>query len=134
VRHLSPEQLRNPNAVDARSDIWSVGILLFELLAGRSLFSGLDPDQISAAISKGPLPSRDGFSIPPELNALIGRCLKRDPALRPSSTDEIIGELLPFSQRPTHLAFALTQPVRPRITPPPPSERRWTRSLVRVSA
>jgi serine/threonine protein kinase len=146
VRHLSPEQLRSPNGVDPRSDIWAVGLLLFELLAGRSLFAGLSSEQTVSAISTGSLPPRDGYAVPAELDALIGRCLEPDPARRPQSADEVIRELVPFSTRPTHVPFALTQPVRPRSNSPASTrgpvstrgmpraaERRWSRSSARAS-
>jgi serine/threonine protein kinase len=111
THHFSPEQLMNPNAVDARSDIWAVGLLLFELLSGRSLYAGLSTAQIGIRIAYGPLPGLEGLrpTVPPELCALIRRCLEHDPALRPPNADQLIRELQPFSNRPTHAPFALTQ-------------------------
>jgi eukaryotic-like serine/threonine-protein kinase len=113
---LSPEQLRNPNAVDHRSDLWSVGMLLFESLVGRSPFSGFSTAQIIRALSEGPMPllALACPSIPPGLAALVQHCLERDPARRPSSADEVSERLERFSSRPGR---------RSRTPTPPPSQR-----------
>ena len=118
---LSPEQLRNPNAVDHRSDLWSVGMLLFEALVGRSPFSGFSTAQILRALSEGPMPLLPLAcpSIPPGLAALVQHCLERDPARRPTCADEVIERLERFSSRPGRRARALA-------TPSPPATQRLT--------
>jgi serine/threonine protein kinase len=99
---LSPEQLRNPNAVDQRSDLWSVGMLLFEALVGRSPFSGFTTVQILRALSEGPLPLLPlaCSAVPPELAVIVQHCLERDPARRPRCADEVSQRLERFSSRP----------------------------------
>jgi eukaryotic-like serine/threonine-protein kinase len=100
--YLSPEQLRNPNAVDHRSDIWAVGLLAFEALVGHSPFNGFSTAQTLRALLEGPMPllplSCPG--IPRGLAAAVQQCLERDPARRPGSADELIRMLEPFSSRP----------------------------------
>jgi len=100
-RYLSPEQLSNPAAVDQRSDIWAVGLLLYELLVGRSPFHGLNTAQICLAICQGPIPALDAAraELPPGLHAVITRCLMIDPKLRYQSADELAADLEPFSSR-----------------------------------
>jgi len=112
---LSPEQLRNPNAVDQRSDLWSVGMLLFESLVGRSPFSGFSTAQILRALSEGPMPLLPLAhpTIPPELAAIVQHCLERDPARRPTCADEVIQRLERFSSRPGRRARAPAAPSSP---------------------
>jgi serine/threonine protein kinase len=104
--YLSPEQLRNPNAVDARSDLWSVGLLLFEALIGRSPFASFDNVQILRALTEGPVPllPLTCSVVPAGLATLVQRCLECDPDRRPQSADEVMRALEPFSSRPGHRA------------------------------
>lgn len=119
--YLSPEQLRNPNGVDHRSDLWAVGVLAFEALVGRSPFTGFSTAQTLRALTEGPMPllplSCPG--IPRGLAAAVQQCLERDPLRRPGSADELIRMLEPFSSRPgaraeapTH-AVSMAEPDRP---------------------
>jgi serine/threonine-protein kinase len=100
--YLSPEQLRNPNAVDHRSDLWAVGLLGFEALVGHSPFTGFTTAQTLRALTEGPMPllplSCPG--IPRGLALAVQQCLERDPGRRPRSADELIHLLEPFSSRP----------------------------------
>jgi len=100
--YLSPEQLRNPNVIDQRSDLWAVGLLLFETLMGRSPFIGFSGAQIVRALAEGPMPLLPlAYAlIPTGLAAVVQGCLQRDPAQRPSSADEVLQMLEPFSSRP----------------------------------
>jgi len=110
--YLSPEQLRNPNAVDQRSDIWSVGLLLFEVLLGRSPFSGFDPAQVLRALSEGPVPllPLSCSVVPASLAALVQQCLERDPEQRPRSAEEVMRRLEPFSSRPGQVWHSPSEP------------------------
>lgn len=100
-QYLSPEQMQNPSGVDQRSDIWAVGLLLYELLSGASPFHGLNPAQTGLLISKGPIPRIDQAcpDLPRELSALVQRCLEINPERRPQSADELMSSLEPFSSR-----------------------------------
>lgn len=99
--YLSPEQMQNPSGVDQRSDLWAVGLLMYELLTGRSPFQGMNAAQICLKITQGPMPSlaESRADLPPRLCAAIQRCLEVDPARRPQSADELIATLEPFSSR-----------------------------------
>lgn len=99
--YLSPEQLQNPSAVDQRTDIWAVGLLLYELLAGRSPLWGLDASQTYLKIVQGPLPRIEQLCpwLPVELGAVVHHCLQVDPTQRPQSADELIIALEPFCSR-----------------------------------
>jgi serine/threonine protein kinase len=100
-RYLSPEQLQNPSAVDQRSDIWGVGLLSYELMTGWSPFEGMNTAQICLAICQGPIPPIESLrrDLPPELTAIIRRCLEVDPRARFQNVDELVSALEPFSSR-----------------------------------
>jgi len=99
--YLSPEQLRDPRAVDARSDLWAVGLLLYELLAGRPPFAGMNTLQTCLQIAGGTLPRIETLSpsIPAGLAWVIHRCLEVDASRRPPSADQLSLALEPFSSR-----------------------------------
>jgi serine/threonine-protein kinase len=102
--YLSPEQMKNPSGVDQRSDIWAIGLLMLELLLGRSPFWGLNAAQICSRISQGPMPTIADVlpHVPFELARVLQRCLALDPARRPQSAAELMAALEPFSSRHAH--------------------------------
>ena len=92
---MSPEQLASCRDVDARSDIWSLGASLFEMLTGEAAFDGgTVPELYSAILRDGPRRVRDYRpDVPRELQAIIERCLDKDAARRVQSAREL-GRLL----------------------------------------
>jgi len=89
--YMSPEQARADSNLDHRADIWSLGVVLFELLAGVRPFLG-DCNQVIPRIILGdiPLVSRHVRLIDPDLVALVSRCLERDCARRIGSAAELV--------------------------------------------
>src|SRR5207249_2744422 len=81
--------------VDHRADLYAVGALGYELLAGRPPFSGLSPQgMLAAQVTATPDPvTQHRDSVPPALAALIMRCLAKHPADRPQSAEELLGQL-----------------------------------------
>jgi tRNA A-37 threonylcarbamoyl transferase component Bud32 len=95
--YMSPEQVRSSGTVDARTDIWSLGIILYELLSGRPPWIGT-PTQLAAAIVTEDPPDILGLcEVPLEVVAVIGRALKRDPAQRFTDVKELALALAPFA-------------------------------------
>ncbi len=80
--YMPPEQAKG-KSVDRRADIWSFGCVLFEMLAGRMAFSGESvTDTLAAVIKEEPDWSLIPEPVPPRINELLGRCLRKDPKQR----------------------------------------------------
>jgi tetratricopeptide (TPR) repeat protein len=92
--YMSPEQVKGV-ALDQRSDIYSLGIMLYEMLTGTVPFSGSSAYEVMIQrIQKTPRPASDhNPKIPPYLMKILGRCLETDPNLRYTSTSEILHDL-----------------------------------------
>ena len=85
--YIVPEQLLG-KAADARSDIWSLGILLYEMACGRRPFSGHSGFELTSAILRDPPPSLPEH-VPAGLAGVIRKCLMKDPAARYQNASEV---------------------------------------------
>src|SRR6202050_471469 len=92
--YMSPEQIQGLD-IDARSDIYSTGVLLFEFLAGVLPFQGKDPTSTLAKILQEPPPSLSNLftACPPELDAVIQRALSKDRNNRYTAMEDFVFEL-----------------------------------------
>jgi len=94
VRYSSPEQLRAPGSVDARSDLWSVGVMFYELLFWSRPFDKRGDDFVSTAIrvrTEPPLPP--SWDVPAPILAVVNRLLEKEPGARFASARETIEAL-----------------------------------------
>ena len=93
-QYLSPEQAQG-KPVDARSDLYSIGIVLYELLTGRVPFDAESPVAVALKqVSEVPVPPRElNPEIPPALDAVVLRALEKVPAQRFADADEFIAAL-----------------------------------------
>src|SRR5256885_8367453 len=93
--YMSPEQASADPSVDPRADIYSFGVLAYELLTGQPPFAGRTPQHLLAAhVTEAPEAiTRRRASLPPALAALVMRCLEKRPADRPQSASEVVHAL-----------------------------------------
>lgn len=90
VGYMSPEQVKGEPA-DARSDIFSLGCVLYEMLSGRRAFSGgSSPEVLAAILRDHPRPVAEYHSqVPPHVSAVVQRCLEKDPEQRFQSARDL---------------------------------------------
>ena len=93
-RYMSPEQITG-QPVDQRSDIFSLGIVVWEMLTGKRLFSGTEMPQVSHSITydEHEPPTRINPELPSMLDFVVARALKKDPAVRYQDADEMAADL-----------------------------------------
>ena len=98
-QYMSPEQMRSAKDVDSRSDIWSIGVCLYELLTTRVPFDAAGVAEICAMVLKDPVepPSKWAVGLPPELDAVVVKCLAKDPTDRYQTVAELAFALEPWA-------------------------------------
>jgi serine/threonine protein kinase len=117
--YMSPEQLQSQatgQEIDARSDIFSFGLVLYEMLTGRRPFDGSSPATVIAAIMERPAPSV-GSVAPPALDRLLKRCLEKDPESRWQNARDLKTELEWIAQGPGDVSTVPTSAILRRSLP-----------------
>ena len=99
--YMSPEQVRDAKAVDLRTDIWSLGLILHELLSGSPAFEGTTlPGVCASIVADSPAALRlKRPEVPVEVEAIVLKCLEKDPARRFQSARELLDKLSPWTGR-----------------------------------
>jgi serine/threonine-protein kinase len=100
--YMSPEQIRDAKQVDFRTDIWSLGLILHELLSASPAFDGTTMPGVCAAIAADP-PAALRLKrpeVPIELEAIVLKCLEKDPNKRFQDVRDLAARLGPYTGRP----------------------------------
>ncbi|MCY1063023.1 serine/threonine protein kinase [Nannocystis sp. SCPEA4] len=102
--YMAPEQIHGAGAVDRRADVWSVGAILYEALAGQQAFArDTIADSLAAVRGYDPPPVHSLVpDVPPGLSEIVARCLRKQPDQRWPSAAALAEALLPF-ERPGRL-------------------------------
>jgi eukaryotic-like serine/threonine-protein kinase len=103
--YMSPEQMRSPRGVDARTDLWSLGTVLYELLEGRRPFEAESFSEMCVKVAVDP-PAAMTVA-PPALQQVVLRCLEKAPEQRFSSMAELARHLVPFANDPHQAQVAV---------------------------
>jgi serine/threonine protein kinase len=136
LAYMSPEQVGGAEAVDLRSDLYALGVILYELLSGCVAIQGRTLHELVSKIMMSDYPSLESVcaELPPHMIWVVQRCMDHDPSRRFSSADELAGALRAFpfhaDQRSSPPAVATPQDQTPR---PAPARGRTIQPTVAVS-
>lgn len=134
--YMSPEQMQSAKNVDARTDLWSLGVILFQLVTGAVPFLGESYGEVAIKIATQATPSLRAYrpDAPPGLDVVIGRCLAKDRDRRYANVAELALALLPFApkraaasvERISGIIQGAGPSARARSAPPSPQARAET--------
>lgn len=115
--YMSPEQARGARDVGPPSDMWAVGVMLFELLAGQRPFTGATSNDVVGRVTRGPIPRLASVlpGIDPGMDEMVARCLDRTPSHRPTAVDALaaLEPAVPPGELSSYQAFQLPPPSKP---------------------
>jgi serine/threonine protein kinase len=115
--YLAPEQIQTPSAVDARADIWALGVVLYQMIKGEIPFAA---DTVSGMIVSVVMDTPALLTdVPYQLARVVGTCLEKDPARRFASVEELAAALVPFAGEEGR---RLSERVKIAASTPPPSD------------
>ena len=134
--YMAPEQATADPTIDHRADIYSVGIMAYEMLAGHPPFAGRTPQQLLAAhVNRPPEPlGTVRSSIPPDLAAVVMRCLEKRPADRWQRADELLRALEGVATPGTGTASTVATPAARPAAAPPAQGRKGFRTALGAAA
>jgi eukaryotic-like serine/threonine-protein kinase len=112
VHYMSPEQARG-REVDPRSDLWSLGVILYEMVAQKRPFDGDTESHVIVAILDHPMPPvPPDMDVPPRLTAILDRALQKDASRRYQSAEEMLNDLRQVSSGGAAIGTSRPKPKR----------------------
>jgi serine/threonine-protein kinase len=121
--YMSPEQARRPKDVDIRTDIWSLGVILYEFLTGDTPFHGDVPLEVITAALSDPMPSIAAVrsDVPRALEAVVEKCMAKRPPDRYQTVAEFAEALGPFAATESMRSISrISGIIRSSLPPPSP--------------
>ena len=114
--YMAPEQMIASREVDGRTDVWSLGVVLYQLLTGRGPFNGTTMTELCARILQEPhAPVRATRpDVPFELEAVVGRCLEKDRVRRFASVADLAEAIAPFGGQSAAMSAERARRLIPR--------------------
>lgn len=122
--YMSPEQMRSARAVDGRTDLWSLGAVLYELIEGRPPFVADSFPELCVLVATEPPPPMVAAELPAGLPEVVSSCLHKDPAERFQTVAELAAALAPFARDPREAALRVERLQR--------TQARWQASAGRA--
>ncbi|NUO47531.1 MAG: serine/threonine protein kinase [Polyangiaceae bacterium] len=130
--YMSPEQMKASGDVDARTDIWSIGVILYEMLTAVSPFDAATIPMICANVLSMPPPKLEMANAPEGLERILLRCLEKDPKNRYRDVAHLVRSLAPFAPEQAKITLDRIGKLRgldgqpaaspPSLMPPPHRE------------
>jgi eukaryotic-like serine/threonine-protein kinase len=109
--YMAPEQMKSGRSADPRSDLWSIGVVLYQLLTGRTPFTGESYADLVLKVGLEP-PAPLLVPLPPGLGEVVLRCLEKDPSQRFQNVGELARMLAPYASDPASAAQAASSAAR----------------------
>jgi serine/threonine-protein kinase len=114
--YMAPEQMVSARQTDPRSDLWSIGVVMYQLLGGRPPFEAETYAQLVLKVGTAP-PNPLHVALPPGLQDIVFRCLEKDPARRMQSVGELARMLAPYASDPNAAAQSAERATRILASP-----------------
>ena len=109
--YMAPEQMKTSKGAEPRSDIWSIGVVMYQLITGRPPFSGESYAELVLKVNnEAPAPFM--VPLPPGLGQVILRCIEKSPNMRPQNVGELARQLAPYASDPVAAAASSARTTR----------------------